>query len=41
MLHIAVLGNNQPANANVTALFLFAYIRIERLPKGQEQQSQQ
>lgn len=36
MLCIAVLGNNQLTNADVAALFLFAYKRIERLPKCQE-----
>lgn len=40
MLRIAVLGDDRPADANVTALFLFAYVRIERLPEGQERRSQ-
>ena len=36
MLRIAVLGDDRPTDADVTALFLFAYKRIERLPKCQE-----
>lgn len=40
MLLIAVLGDDRPTNADVTAFFVFAYKRIEQLPKCQERRSQ-